>query len=197
MDRKIKGHLAIEKLNNDGTSEFIFDEDNVIVSGMGVGLSYLFAGSGSDTILDFKLDRIQLGVSGHDDLQDSSTYQLSGALSSVNEYTGGSSNLITSENNVIENGSLSVDTSAFSLVPHNKIAKVGPTSVRYIIVIDSESCNGLERDGADAALNEIGLFMKNYTGYNADRPILVAYRKFTNIIKTSDFSLIFYWTISF
>ena len=197
MERKITGHLTIEKVYNDGEVEIVFAEDNVIVSGMGVALGHLFAGSGSDNILDYRLDRFQLGVSGDSSLQVASTYQLSGALSSVDEYTGGSSNIVTSENNVVENGSTSVDTSAFALIPQNKIAKVGTTAVRYILVVDSESCNGIQRGGSDKALSEIGLFMKNYAGAAQDEPILVAYRSFTDIIKTSDFSLIFYWTLYF
>ena len=75
------GHLKIIKVFNDGSEEVYFDDSNIIVSGMGVALSYLFAGSGSTTITDYHIDKFQLGVSGTSSLQTSTTYVLSGALS--------------------------------------------------------------------------------------------------------------------
>jgi hypothetical protein len=47
-------------------------------------------------------------------------------------------------------------------------------------------------------LTEVGLFMKNPTGNaNTNQSILVAYRNFSEIYKTNDFSLIFRWTLNF
>ena len=63
-DVKLSGHLQIAKVYSDGTEELVFDDHNVIVSGMGVGLSYLFTAGGSDNLLDFQIDRFQVGVSG-------------------------------------------------------------------------------------------------------------------------------------
>ncbi len=59
----INGHLTIIKKFKDGTEETIFDDHNIIVSGMGVGLSYMFNGSGSNTVLDYQIERFQLGTS--------------------------------------------------------------------------------------------------------------------------------------
>ena len=56
----ITGHLTIIKKYNDGQEEVVFDDHNIIVSGMGVALSYLFTASGSNTILDYQIDRFQL-----------------------------------------------------------------------------------------------------------------------------------------
>tara|TARA_R110000824_G_scaffold115717_1_gene266877 strand:- start:388 stop:555 length:168 start_codon:yes stop_codon:yes gene_type:complete len=53
------------------------------------------------------------------------------------------------------------------------------------------------RDGNPAALNEIGLFIKNPKASATETSVLAAYRYFSNIIKTSDFGLVFRWTISF
>ena len=46
-DLGITGHLSITRRWNTGQEEVLLDDHNVIVSGMGVGLSYLFTGSGS------------------------------------------------------------------------------------------------------------------------------------------------------
>ena len=48
----ITGHLTIIKKFTDGTEEVHFDDHNIIVSGMGQGLAYLFNASGSQSILD-------------------------------------------------------------------------------------------------------------------------------------------------
>ena len=54
----INGHLTIIKKFTDGQEEVVFDDHNIIVSGMGVGLTYLFTGSGSNTVLDLSLIHI-------------------------------------------------------------------------------------------------------------------------------------------
>ena len=43
----VSGHLQIYKIYKDGTEEKVFDDHNLITSGMGLGLSMLFAGQGS------------------------------------------------------------------------------------------------------------------------------------------------------
>jgi len=197
------GHLTIIKKFTDGQEEVVFDDHNIIVSGMGVGLSYMFNGSGSNSVLDYQIDRFQLGVSGKPDqtpsLESSGTYQLSGSLTSIDEY-GVGSNLFIEEASQIKNG-VTVANQFFPLIPPNKRTRIGDSSVRYTIVVDEETCNGLTRSygGSDteANLNEIGLFMKHPTGAGTTASILTAYRTFTNIYKTSDFSLIFRWTINF
>ena len=86
----------------------------------------------------------------------------------------------------------------FALIPANKITRIDDTSVRYTLVIDEEACNNITRDSNDMNINEVGLFMKNPTGNTGEnRSILVAYRTFSNIRKTNDFSLIFRWTLNF
>lgn len=195
----IKGHLTISKVK-DGNEELIFDDKNVIVSGFGVGLSYLYSRLGSTNILDYQLDRFQVGVSGNAGNQVSSTYQLSGALSSQSEYLGltSDSNLSVFSATQIKNGVYSTSpTPWFAKIPFTKVTRIDDRSVRYTIFIDEDSCNNISRNGNDANLNEIGLFMKNPTGASPEASILVAYRYFSSIRKTSDFGLIFRWTISF
>ena len=194
-DMGINGHLTIIRRWNTGQEEVLLDDSNIIVSGMGVGLSYLFTGSGSDSVLDYQIDRFQVGVSGPPTGGvTSSIYELSGQLTDT-EY-GAGSNLFISVNGQLTNGSLTTDR-AFALIPKNKITRIGDSSVRYTLVLDEEACNDLTRDGNDANINEVGMFMKNPTGNTTDRSILVCYRTFSNIRKTSDFSLIFRWTLNF
>ena len=83
----IKGHLTVHKVV-DGQEELVYDEDNVIVSGFGWALAHLYGRVGSDTITDYQIDRVKLGVSGNLGLQVSTTTDLSGPLSSQAEYVG-------------------------------------------------------------------------------------------------------------
>lgn len=194
-----KGHLTISKVK-DGEEELIFDDKNVIVSGFGLALSYLFSRQGSNSVLDFQIDRFQLGVSGSLANQVSSTFQLSSPLSSLIEYTSDSldSDLYVFSSYQVKNGFITdTPTPFFAKIPFTKVTKIDDRSVRYTIFIDEDSCNNLSRSGSDLNLNEIGLFMKNPINYASDASILVAYKYFTNIRKTSDFGLIFRWTISF
>jgi len=199
----ITGNLTIIKRYTDGEQEVLFDDHNIIVSGMGAGLAALFTGSGSNIVLDYQIDRFQIGVSGRatgvatDTLEVSSTYQLSGDINK-SEYGGGSNLFIDLANLVRPVGAWAQDK-AFALIPAGKITKVSDTAVRYTLVVDEECANGLvDAAGSDAYLNEIGLFLKNPLGTtDVDSSMLAAYRTFTSIQKTSDFSLIFRWTLNF
>ena len=194
----MKGHLTIHKIAN-GEEELVYDEDNVITSGFGWSLSHLYGLAGSQSITDFQIDRFQLGVSGNSDNQVSSTFELSGPLSSASEYTGGGtdSNLLTVSSNLYLTNE-TIEEQVFSKIPFAKVTKIDDRSVRYTIFIDEDSCNNLSRPGtAESSLNEIGLFIKNARGKDQDESALAAYRHFSNITKTSDFGLVFRWTISF
>lgn len=194
----MKGHLTISKVK-DGTEEIIFDEKNVIVSGFGVGLGYLFSKLGSTDISDYQIDRFQLGVNGSTGNQVSSTFQLSSPLSSQTEYVGltSDSNLLVFSSFQIKNGVSVTSTPWFGRIPFTKVTKIDDRSVRYTIFVDEDSCNNITRNGTAAPLNEIGLFMKNPMGVSPEACILVAYKYFSNVIKTEEFGLIFRWTISF
>lgn len=191
----IVGHLEIYKKYKDGKEELIFDEPNVITKGMGVGLSYLFTASGSTSILDYQIDRFQVGLSGSEALQVSSTLSLSSPLSSIEEY-GLDSNLFIEQATQVS-GSAQIPGQFFALIPASNITKIGKSSVRYTLILDEDACNDLSRDGLPVSLNEIGLFMKNPLGGAQNKSILVAYRSFGEIRKLNDFSLIFKWTINF
>jgi hypothetical protein len=193
----IKGHLTVHKIV-DGQEELVYDEDNVIVSGFGWALSHLYGGVGSETITDYQIDRFKLGVSGGSELQVSSTNDLSGALSSLAEYVGtGDSNLNVVSGFRWANNVATTTGEFFAKIPFSKVTKVDDRTVRFTIFVDEDSCNNLSRDGEDANLNEIGIFIKNPKASATETSILAAYRYFSNIRKTSDFGLVFRWTISF
>ena len=202
-EMNIKGHLEIEKVYDDGTREIVFDDHNIIVSGMSVGLSLLFTLSGSDNITDYQFDRFQIGVSGTSVNEVSSTFELSGSLSSTEEYVGTAGDMITVSSTQIKYDQDFLDQ-VFGIIPHKQLTRISDTSIRYTIVLDNESCNDISRDKTigstadvvSAPINEIGLFMKNPTGAVSDRSILCAYRVFSDITKTNDFALIFRWTLN-
>ncbi len=183
---RIKGHLTIHKVWVNGDEELVYDSDNVITSGMSYSLSHLFAGSGSNSILDHQIERFQIGTSGSSALQVSSTFQLSGALTTAAQY-GVDSRLILKTAEQFKNGS--VTTALFALIPFSKITRINETMVRYTMVLDEQAANGL-------TLNEIGLFTKNPRGLATDQSVLVAYRSFSNITKTNEWSLVMRWTLS-
>jgi len=201
-DLGVKGYLQIAKVYKDKPEEIVFDDHNVIVSGMGVGLSHFFTGSGADTIVDYQNDRFQIGVSGPPAGGAlSSIYQLSGPLSSTSEY-GVATNFAIVSGHQIKNGTIApTKNNVFGYIPFKNVTRINETSVRYTIILDEDSANysnyTSNRSATDLPLTEIGLFMKNPRGLNEDASILVAYRTFNQILKTSDFSLVFRWTINF
>ena len=199
-DLGVNGHLTIIKRDKEGNEEILLDDANTIVSGMGVGLSYLFTGSGSDSVLDYQIDRFQIGVSGpHASYGSipSSISVLSGALNS-NEY-GVGSNLFIVSNYLQESPTVIRSNEAFALIPSSKITRISDTSVRYTLVLDEDACVDLIGDyDEELYLNEIAMFLKNPAGNSTpDTSIMACYRTFSNIRKTNDFSLIFRWTINF
>jgi len=197
-DLGVRGYLQIAKVYKDKPEEIVFDDHNVIVSGMSVGLSHFFTGSGSETVTDYHNDRFQVGVSGND-TAGSAIYQLSGPLSSIAEY-GIATNFAVVSGYIIENGVVSpTKDNVFGLTPFKNVTRINETSVRYTIVLDEDTGNYTNylRGSSGLSLTEIGLFMKNPRGLASDASILVAYRKFNQILKTSDFALVFRWTINF
>ena len=192
-----KGQLTIHKIAN-GEEELLFDDKNVIVSGFGWALANLYGKAGSTTVTDYQIDRFQLGVSGSLANQESSTYELSGPLSSTEEYTtNGDSNLYAVSADAFANGVINGTQSVFAKIPFSKVTKIDERSVRYTIFIDEDSCNNISRNSNLMNLNEIALWVKNPLGRPNDASVMAAYRYFSNIRKTSDFGLVFRWTITF
>lgn len=181
-----KGHLEIIRIWKDGQEEVVFSEKNTIVSGMGLALSYMFAGSGSRSIRDFQIGRFQVG-SGTYSTYGTSTSQLAGALAYA-DY-GNPTYLLSSLSQYV-NGTIQ-SNKAFLTIPFNLIRRVDRTTVQFGLVLDENTAN------ISQPLKEIGLFMNNPLNYASPTPILVAYKAFSSLVKTSDFTLLFKWTITF
>jgi hypothetical protein len=199
----ITGHLQIIKVYPDGKEEVAFDDHNVITSGMGAGLGLLYAGSGAADITNFQVRYFQLGVSG-DSVIDSYGPEQVALVSALGQVNGDSDYRSTSQSTIPvfshelsdSDGTAKSDSEGetdewrYAFISDNAIKRVDLNSVTYILYVDQNSCN-------DHTLNEVGLFMKNPQGLSTNRSTLVAYRPFTNIEKTSDFSLVFKWTLNF
>lgn len=183
-----RGHLEIVRIWNNGTEETIFSEKNTIVSGMGVGLSYMFAASAQRSIKDFQIGRFQVGTSSHA-TYGASTVKLASALT-VAQY-GANPDIVVSSLDQVVNG-VKQTSSAFGIIPFNLVRRVDKTSVQFGLLLGPNTSN------LSAPLKEIGLFMNNPFGYSPiPAPILVAYKTYSPVEKTDQFSLLFKWTITF
>ena len=183
------GSIEVWKLYKDGSKELHWSDHNIITSGMGVGLSYLFSLSGSTKVTDFQISHFQVGTSGDINNYGVSTYELSGPLGGLSGY-GLYSNLVLDELSPIENGVVGT-AKTFPQIKFSNIHKITNSSVRYTLVLDTDTANNTEE------LNEVGLFMRNPLGGSPENPILVAYRPFVGIKKTDAFTLVFLWTLQF
>lgn len=184
----VSGHLTIVKVFKDGTEEVVYDDHNVITSGMGVGLSLLFAGQGS-SVEDYQIRYFQVGSGALAAEPDYTKYKLEAPLETASLYGGA----VTSSHKRMEpDGTASTDAELFAYIPDNIIKKSSPTSVTYFLYLTEEA-------QIPESIDEIGLFMNNPTAtlVSDKRSPLVAYRKFTEIEKTNSFSLVFKWKLSF
>ena len=78
----------------------------------------------------------------------------------------------------------------FGEVTSGKITRFFVDSFEAEIILDENSANG-------QVLSEIGLFSKNPKGFEKDSPLLMAYKDFTPLTKTSEFTLAVHWSIGF
>tara|TARA_R110002020_G_scaffold379488_5_gene590755 strand:- start:10144 stop:10755 length:612 start_codon:yes stop_codon:yes gene_type:complete len=196
--KNITGHLEIVKVTKDGQETTVHDDHNIIVSGMGVMLTSLFGGGGSKHLTDHQMTVMQVGCSGN---TEASTLQVLGQpLSSVERY-GADSKLVLADGwrQIVDGVPVTGDAvKPFVWLPFSKITLVNDNSVRATLTIDEDACNGLvDEAGRVQTINEIGLFAFNIDGQQPPAPIMVAYKKFSNQLKSSDHSLVFRWTINF
>ena len=191
------GSLEIWKVYENEGRELHWADHNIIVSGMGVGLSHLFSASGGTSLVDYQILNFQVGVSGDMSDYGVGTYKLTSPLASGTDYgsilgddppTIGFTEVETLS--PIENGTYGPDKT-FARIKYSNIHKVNKSAVRYTLVLNEKNAN-FSKD-----LNEVGLFMRNPRGLTPPAPILVAYRPFTPIKKTDAFTLVFLWTLQF
>ena len=187
---KPTGNLEIWTIDDDGNEELHFAEHNVITTGMGIGLAHLFSGSGAGNVSDFQILNFQVGTGGNLANYGASSVSLNTALTSA-QYSSPGSDLLLEELRIYKGTNLST-AEAIARIPFSNIQRVSKSSVRFNLVLDKYTANDLSVD-----LNEVGLFMRNPHGSLIANPILVAYRPFTSLKKTSTYSLLFKWTIKF
>ncbi len=176
------GYLEVWKIYKNGSAELHFSDNNVITSGFGVALAYLFSGSGSTNILDYQPRWYQLG-SGTPATINATLTELADPLP-PESYTG----VFYDTHYQIKNGSIT-DTETFGLISQHNVRKIGPNVVQIIIYVAEDAANG-------STLKEIGLFLHNPTGYFLPASILMAYKQYSAIAKTSDYALLFKWQIT-
>ena len=182
-----KGHLEIYKVFPDGNYTLFYSDSNVVCSGMGVTLAEAFAADLDSPVTEFQISLFQIGTAGLPGLQVSSNGRLGNSLS-LAEYGTGSLELVTQS--MIASGTVYA-SEVFGVIPSSFVDKVGATKVRWRILVDRNVGNGL-------VLNEIGLFSKNPSQLTPTATsYLCAYRNFSDLTKTSEFSLDVRWTIEF
>jgi hypothetical protein len=197
--------MCIRDRYPDGSEENVFDDKNTITSGMGVGLGLLYAGSGATDITNFQIRYFQLGTKGDTiintyGVSESALVSALGQDNGIADYHTNAESFLpidiheemawNGEARPVQTTGDDSNNYLFPVISDNSIKRVDLNSVTYILYIDQSTCNG-------NTLNEVGLFMKNPLGYDPERSPLVAYRPFTNIEKTNDFSLVFKWTLNF
>ena len=166
-----KGHLEIWKRYADGSEELHYSDQNIIASGMGWTLSQFFTAPIQESVEKYQITYFQVGFSGGEELQVSSTGSLSAALTEP-EY--GNGYLDISVHDLWNNG-VTTANQPFGVIPYQYIRKVSDEKVMFQIVLDQATANNDTKP-----LTEIGLFSKApfHGSLTQDKSVLCAYRYF-------------------
>jgi len=184
-----RGELEIWKVYDDcRPDECVLNDHNIITSGLGISLAYLYAGSGASSVLEYQVNMFQIG-SGTTSPAAISLQQLNDPLD-ADQYKSAGSLLATEERQLLVNEIVTAPQT-FVRIPYTQIQKVGSKTIRYTLILDKNSANDLGKN-----LKEVGLFMKNPRGVSPEASVLIAYRQF-DLPKASDFALVFKWSIIF
>lgn len=210
----LRGHITICKVYSDGTEDTIVDRANLITAGLGSSFIDIQRGQGSENVDGFSPYYFQVGTSSMDydttvatssyfyqlstpfswdDYGDDTDFIVESKYRGFNAATddGGSTYtelLFTSA--VLSSIVFSGTDEYFSKVKEGRLSKFFMDSFESEIVLDEKTGNGKE-------ISEIGLFAKNPKGFKEDSPLLMAYRSFTPVAKTSEFSLVVHWSVGF
>jgi hypothetical protein len=203
----MQGHVTVCKVYKDGTQETVVDESNMITAGLYSAFLDILHQAGSKYAEDYRPRYYQFGT-GTNTLPANDTSSIFFSLSSPlswSQYGSDSDMELYKRYRAfpVYNGSeLQFEDPTFSAISYSGVdeyfAKIGgeySTRIYYdsfesILTLDTNSGNGL-------TISEAGLFAKNPRGYAQDSPTLMAYKSFTGIPKTSDFSLIIRWSIGY
>lgn len=210
----IRGHITVCKIYKDGTTELVLDKANLVTAGLGSSFLDIQQGTGSKYLEDYtpRYFQVGTGVVGYANPQMASStfYQLSAPLdwaaygedtdiSLVRRYRG--FNASTADSGVTYSELLMTSAALSSIVfsgadgyfgeiTAGKITRFFVDSFEAEIILDENSANG-------QTISEIGLFSKNPKGFEKDSPLLMAYKDFTPLVKTSEFTLAVHWSIGF
>ena len=212
-----KGHINICKIYSDGTTETVVDRANMLTTGMISSFLDIQQGLGSQDSLVYRPGYFQLGTSTLDvdvSLATSSSYYRLSAPFDWTDYGEDTDLLLynryrglyassTDPTGVAPGWTEIFGTSAvvsatlfsgvdeyFAKVTDAKVTKYFLDGFEAQIVLDENTANGKD-------ITEIGLFARNPKGFKEDTPLLMAYRSFAALTKTSDYSLVIRWSIGF
>jgi hypothetical protein len=210
----IKGHITICKVYKDGTKDIVLENQNLITGGFGYSFSDLLSQGGSNERLDYAPGYFAVGTSSVDFDASLATsadfYNLSAPLS-WEEYGLDSTLYIEKLNrgfpaSTVDSG-VSYSELYFTTAPLSSVvfssspaylAKTSPNFLTNWIFDSMESEISLDETTANGkTISEIGLFSTNPKGLNSPTPVMIAYKTFTGIPKTSEFSLVFHWSIGY
>ena len=208
----ISGHITICKVYSDGTKETVLDRANMIVALLGSSFLDIQRGVGSTIAADYAPAYFQIGTGAPSfNAVDTSGfwYQVCAPLSwqqygedtdltVVERYRGFyASSVIDGVYQELEQTKAPLSSVVFSgsdgyfaNISKGSVTKNFLDSFEAQIVLDENTANGL-------ALTEVGLFAKNPKGFYLDTPVMMAYRSFAALNKTSEFSLVINWSIGF
>jgi len=212
----ISGHITICKVYKDGTEEVVLDKHNIITGGLGSSFIDIIQHNGSPFAEDYRPRYFQVGVSSmdYDDSIATSSffYHLSTPLqwseygddtpltvkkrnrgfnASTEDGTTFSEILFTSAHiSAVQFSSVDNSGSWFATLSDEDVTKYFLDACETEIVLDEKSANG-------NTITEIGMFAQNPKGLHRDTPLLIVYKSFTGIPKTSEYSLVFHWSIGF
>jgi hypothetical protein len=208
----ISGHITICKVYKDGTEETVLDRANMIVAGLGSSFLDIQKGVGSTVAADYAPAYFQIGTGAPSfNAVDTSGfwYQVCAPISwqqygedtdlTITERYRGfyASSVIDGIYQELEQTKAPLSSVIFSgsdgyfaNIARGSVTKNFLDSFEAQIVLDENTANGL-------ALTEVGLFAKNPKGFYLDTPVMMAYRSFAALNKTSEFSLVINWSIGF
>ena len=208
----ISGHITICKVYSDGTKETVLDRANMIVAGLGSSFLDIQKGVGSTVAADYAPAYFQIGTGAPSfNAVDTSGfwYQVCAPISwqqygedtdlTITERYRGfyASSVIDGVYQELEQTKAPLSSVVFSgsdgyfaNISRGSVTKNFLDSFEAQIVLDENTANGL-------ALTEVGLFAKNPKGFYLDTPVMMAYRSFAALNKTSEFSLVINWSIGF
>ena len=209
----IRGQLTVCKIYSDGTSEEVFSESNMITAGLGAAFLDIMHRSGSAFAEDYRPRYFQFGTgtrtlpsnatssiffkldtpldwAGYGEDSDMEIYERYRGFYASSNDGGLTYGEVEYADPVFSSVVFSGSDEYFAQIRGQHVTRLYYDSFESLIVLDNNSGNG-------STISEVGLFAKNPKGYVYDSPLLMAYKSFTGIAKTSDFALSFRWNIGY